>query len=191
MPSKRSWGPACICEITINKYKRITVYNYTKAYSSHRQSFYQQNSNRLQREMLTEWQQSGSICFHIADRCNYTSKSTQGLPLHKEKRKEISKIRKISQKKTNIHKRLWWCIKWNARNSHRTKKIVLINQSDSKNKRKMSKEQNNCKRKNLYCHTGPKSEAHLNLQPTFSFTAGKEWFGAQVSKGATEGTGIV
>lgn len=69
-------------------------------------------------------------------------------------------------------------------------KPVLINQSDSKNKRKMSKEKNSCKRKNLYCYTGPKSEAHLTLQP-FSFTAGKEWFGAQVSRGAAEGTGIV
>lgn len=36
MPSKQSWGPACICEITINKSICVTAYNYTKAYSLHR-----------------------------------------------------------------------------------------------------------------------------------------------------------
>ena len=92
--------------------------------------------------MLTEQQQSGSICLHIADRCNYTSKSTQGLPLHRDDRK------KTLQKKQDKHFIasyeylffLWRCMEQNARKISQDKtKLYFINQSDSKRKEKWAK----------------------------------------------------
>lgn len=89
--------------------------------------------------MLTEQQQSGSICLHIADRCNYTSKSTQGLPLHRDDRK------KTLQKKQDKHfiasyEYLFFSVKVHGaeckKNLTGQKKLYFINQSYSKRKEK-------------------------------------------------------
>ena len=97
--------------------------------------------------MLTEQQQSGSICLHIADRCNYTSKSTQGLPLHRDDRQ------KTLQKKQGARSGM-------QEKSHRTKQNCTLSTKVTAREKKKSKEQNSCKRKNLSCHRGLKSEVH-------------------------------